>query len=189
MISGNQQGVDMLLKVSLFSLFILLTASVIGIAEPVPNTNAGPVVSYTPPLIIRDLYVRYYFLGGSLESLGVDYFFDRSFWAGFNVGLTFVPGIAPGRTLVVVTDTLEAGYFFIGNMDQDFRLGVVASFSAYFCTTGDVWHEISDKPSMGFYPGVWLSVEVFNITLRAGVVYDFNADQPMRFMPSFGLVF
>lgn len=160
-----------------------------GNAETAPDTNQNPFGIYAPPVIVRDLYVRFYILGGSLESVGVDYFFTRNFWAGFNVGVSFIPGVGPGRTLAVVTDTLETGYFFIGNIDQDFRIGVLASFSAYFCTTEDVWREISDKPSMGFYPGLWLSVEIYNISLRAGVVYDFNADQPMMFMPSFGLVF
>ncbi len=179
----------MLMKVSLISLFILLTAAIYCHAEDIPATNSGLILPYTPPVISRDIYVRYYFLGGSLESVGFDYFFNRNFWAGLNIGVSFIPGVAPGRTLVVVTDTLETGMFFVGNMDKDFRIGVLASFSFYFCTTSDVWKEISAKPSMGFYPGLWLSIEVFNIALRAGIVYDFNADQPIGFMPSFGLVF
>ena len=183
------QGVDMRKRSWFVAVLFLFSSIGLGFAQADFSLSQTNFQEFVPPPIVRNVYIRYYLLGGSLGSVGFDYFFDRNFWAGFNVGLSYVPGIGPGRTLVVVTDTLEAGYYLLGNIDQDFRLGALFTFSAYFCPTADTWREISDKPFWGIYPGPWLTIEAWNISLRAGLVYDFNAANPMVFFPAFGLVF
>ncbi len=136
-------------------------------------------------------HIRVWTMGGSLIGLGFDYFLSRPFWLGFNTGFTFSTKQVNGQlqNIYAVTPGLEAGFYILGHMARDFRLGIGAQLNMMLALPADTWALVAPgTPATSLIPAVFIALEWKNIQARFNIVKDFGSDY-LYFQPSLGLKF
>lgn len=128
-------------------------------------------------------------LYSGLGSLGADYFPSKFFWAGAGCGFNMVYNQVFGQYVYEAMPYIDAGYYFLGDIREDFRIGagLTASYYRYF-PQNDIsqvnpgyLNQISPSyPSSGivsssdYSAGVFAEVEWRFLFLRVGAGYDFG---------------
>lgn len=129
--------------------------------------------------------------GGSMAGLGLEYYLSRPLWLGVHTGFSFWSRQISGElvTLYSINPGIEAGYFLLGHMAQDFRLGLGIQLSTMIALPADAWQTLDPaSSSMSLIPGLFLNTEWRAVTLRLLVVKDSSVNN-LYFQPSLGLKF
>lgn len=144
----------------------------------------------------QKLYMRFYFWNGTMLATGLDFFITRSLWAGINFGFTFLPLYpALGRPLYIFAPSLDIGWFFIGNVDTNFRMGINFTSMIYFTLPADLWEQFvvwvngNFSSGNGVVLGNYLVLEWKFLYIRFGIRSDFRTEKLLELIPSIGIRF
>ncbi|MGA2141419.1 MAG: hypothetical protein ABSG94_03255, partial [Brevinematales bacterium] len=112
------------------------------------------------------LHLMVYSGNCSFAGLAAEYFPYRYFWLEAGGGVSWY------KTIYDVSPYLGIGYYFIGDMKTDFRLGcgITASYYQYVPLS-------AITPPYNYSGGIFAQFEWKCINLRIGCYYDFGAKQ------------
>lgn len=139
--------------------------------------------------------MRTFFLGGSYGGLGADFYLNRRLWLGVNSGF-FLQEVTTDyvtdtmENLIILKLSLDAGYYLVGDMEYDFRLGGGLSLGSTLWLPKALTDKLIDPPVFSFLPGIFAQVEWKMIYVRIDAYYDIAAtERKFGFSPSVGFKF
>jgi hypothetical protein len=132
------------------------------------------------------LHFEAYSLDRSMASLGVDLYIGRYFWLGLGTGGSyFAAGSSP---LIFVSPYVETGYYFLGDLAYDLRVGAGLLGKVNMFFPEDTAKAI-DSSVNNYSPnaGVFAQVEWKFIMIRPAAYIYFDASQNIQFTYGLGV--
>ncbi len=135
----------------------------------------GETKSYSPGEKSPGLFhAKLYSLDNSMAAFGLDVFLGRYFWFGAGSGASYVS--LKNDNLYFISPFIETGYYLLGDMNYDFRLGIGLDAKVNIIYPDDVLK--SNYPDVQNYQmnaGLFLSIEWKFIMIKpTGYMYFLN---------------
>ncbi|OHD56634.1 MAG: hypothetical protein A2Y33_01170 [Spirochaetes bacterium GWF1_51_8] len=169
-------------------------------------TNFNPAVNsstliYPQEKWIGNWHPRFHIGGGNWLTGGIDFSLSRYGWVGAGLGCSYWSDDALGGSFSIFSLSVEAGYYFVGDPSQDFRMGLGGMLSVHLVEPYAKWVDLIN----GFYStggtassneyknyGVTLegftTIEYDRFFVRLNIRFDF-VHPAFLFLPSVGMKF